>query len=254
VCVADADLLVHYGHSCLVPVDVTTIPCMYVFVDIKMDVEHFVESVRLNFDRKTKIILAGTIQFASSLHAAKSLLANEFDHITVPQSRPLSRGETLGCTAPVVPGDHDCIVFIADGRFHFEALMIANPGVKAYRYDPYGRMLTEEMYDQEGMRNQRRVAIENARKAKHWGVILGTLGRQGNPQILKRIKGMLHEKGYTYTLLLLSEISPQKLKLMSSGVDAWVQIACPRLSIDWGDEFTQPTLNPYEVREVFLCN
>lgn len=39
-------LQVHYGHSCLVPVDVTSLPCMYVFVDIKMDTEHFVASVR----------------------------------------------------------------------------------------------------------------------------------------------------------------------------------------------------------------
>lgn len=28
----------------------------------------------------------------------------------------------------------------------------------------------------------------------------------------------------------------------------WPQIACPRLSIDWGEGFTKPTLNPYEVR------
>lgn len=33
---------------------------------------------------------------------------------------------------------------------------------------------------------------------------------------------------------------------MSKDIDAWVQIACPRLSIDWGDEFEKPTLNPYE--------
>lgn len=41
-----ADLLVHYAHSCLVPVDVTTIPCLYIFVDIKIDVQHFVDSVK----------------------------------------------------------------------------------------------------------------------------------------------------------------------------------------------------------------
>ena len=43
----DADLLVHYGHSCLVPVDMTSlVPCIYVFVDIKIDVQHLVDSVR----------------------------------------------------------------------------------------------------------------------------------------------------------------------------------------------------------------
>ena len=41
-----ADFLVHYGHSCLVPVDITSLPCMYVFVDIKMDTQHLVASVR----------------------------------------------------------------------------------------------------------------------------------------------------------------------------------------------------------------
>ena len=34
---------------------------------------------------------------------------------------------------------------------------------------------------------------------------------------------------------------------MMSHVDAWIQIACPRLSIDWGEGFHKPTLTPYEV-------
>jgi 2-(3-amino-3-carboxypropyl)histidine synthase len=45
----DADFLVHYGHSCLVPVDVTTLPCLYVFVDIQIDMQHCIETIRLNF-------------------------------------------------------------------------------------------------------------------------------------------------------------------------------------------------------------
>jgi 2-(3-amino-3-carboxypropyl)histidine synthase len=38
----------------------------------------------------------------------------------VPQAKPLSAGETLGCTAPIISGA-DCLVFVADGRFHLEA-------------------------------------------------------------------------------------------------------------------------------------
>ena len=45
--------------------------------------------------------------------------------------------------------------------------------------------------------------------------------------------------------VLLSEVAPWKLALMD-GVDAWIQIACPRLSIDWGEGFQKPTLTPYE--------
>ena len=33
----------------------------------------------------------------------------------------------------------------------------------------------------------------------------------------------------------------------SGGVSAWVQIACPRLSIDWGHYFCVPVLSPFEL-------
>ena len=45
-------------------------------------------------------------------------------------------------------------------------------------------------------------------------------------------------------MCLMSELTPEKLALMK--VDAWIQIACPRLSIDWGEGFDLPILSPYE--------
>lgn len=38
---------------------------------------------------------------------------------------------------------------------------------------------------------------------------------------------------------------PTKLDMMEH-ITAWVQVACPRLSIDWGEGFSKPTLTPYE--------
>lgn len=93
--------------------------------------------------------------------------------------------------------------YLGDGRFHLEAIMIANPGVPAFRYDPYSKKLTREWYDHREMRSNRATAVESARESIHrrsltgarnggdgdddggddgplWGVILGTLGRQGS--------------------------------------------------------------------------
>ena len=39
------------------------------------------------------------------------------------------------------------------------------------------------------------------------------------------------------------QVTPQKLALMNASVDAWCQIACPRLSIDWGEAFTVSALH-----------
>ena len=82
--------------------------------------------------------------------------------------------------------------------------MIANPGVPAFRYDPYSKKLTREWYDHREMRTNRATAVESARESIQrrsltgagtggdnddiegdgggplWGVILGTLGRQGS--------------------------------------------------------------------------
>eukprot|EP00877_Chromochloris_zofingiensis_P009316 jgi/Chrzof1/4638/Cz14g21010.t1 len=240
-----AQLLVHYGHSCLVPVDVTNIPCLYVFVDIQIDLDHMVETIKLNFQRGTDLVLAGTIQFSTAIQMTKQQLARDYPSLAVPKCRPLSPGEVLGCTAPVLTTHADAIVFVADGRFHLEAIMIANPTVPAYRYDPYSRQLIIEKYDQKGMRAARRKAIECARHAHRWGVVLGTLGRQGNPHIVNLLQQKLQQKGLHFTTILLSEVSPVKLALIGH-IDAWVQVACPRLSIDWGEGFTKPTLTPYE--------
>ncbi|XP_057450153.1 uncharacterized protein LOC130741317 [Lotus japonicus] len=247
-----ADLLIHYGHSCLVPIDSTTIPCLYVFVDIKINLDHLVDTVRMNLDGITSVVLAGTIQFASAIRAAKPELEKLGFRVLVPQSKPLSAGEVLGCTAPKVAvntfddSNESVLVFVADGRFHLEAFMIANPAMKAFRYDPYMGNLFLEEYDHVGMKRSRKDAISKAKGARNWGVVLGTLGRQGNPKILERLEKKMRDKGLDYTVVLMSEISPTRIALFEDSLDAWIQIACPRLSIDWGDAFGKPVLTPFE--------
>jgi 2-(3-amino-3-carboxypropyl)histidine synthase len=114
-----------------------------------------------------------------------------------------------------------------------------------FRYDPYNRVLTLESYDQVGMRAARRAAISAAAGVQHWGLVLGTLGRQGNPRTAVLLQQHLGDAGKALTTVLLSELSPAKLAAMDD-VQAWVQVACPRLSIDWGEGFTKPTLTPFE--------
>lgn len=123
--------------------------------------------------------------------------------------------------------------FLADGRFHLESLMIHNPHISAfYKYDPYNKKLTRESYAYSEMHALRQGAIEKAKGARRWGLILGTLGRQGNINILTRLESLLKERNREYFIVLLSEIFPDKLAQFGE-VEAWVQVACPRLSIDW---------------------
>jgi len=89
--------------------------------------------------------------------------------------------------------------------------MIQNPHIQAYRYDPYPKVLSIENYDLPQMMQIRHDAIEKAKSAQRFGIILGTLGRQGNPIMLNHLKEMLEQQGKEYFILLLSEIFPEKV-------------------------------------------
>lgn len=56
-----------------------------------------------------------------------------------------------------------------------------------------------------------RSAIETAKHGNTFGLILGTLGRQGNVNIMRRLKEKLQKRGKRYIVVLLSEIYPQKV-------------------------------------------
>jgi 2-(3-amino-3-carboxypropyl)histidine synthase len=252
----NCDLLIHYAHSCLIPLSKEKIATLYIFVDISIDEPHLLATLTRNFPPGKTLAMVSTVQFSSTLHTIRPKLEAEGLHILIPQIHPLSKGEVLGCTAPrlslkstsLSPSSlrtADCILYLGDGRFHLEAAMIASPSLPAYRYDPYSRTLTSESYDHTLMLSSRSSAMSAARSARKWGLILGALGRQGNPHTMSLIEQHLTRKGIPFTNLLLSEIFPGKLAMFQE-VEAWVQIACPRLSIDWGHAFERPLLTPWE--------
>ncbi|KAK0555231.1 Diphthamide biosynthesis protein 1 [Tilletia horrida] len=208
--------------------------------------------------------------------------------LTIPQIRPLSPGEILGCTSPSLESGAiqdeesiDAILYLGDGRFHLESAMIANPHIRAYfRFDPYSRKFEREGYDHTRMRMGRAKAVAEARRSldrnmessvtrknpnspgrnEAWGLVLGTLGRQGSVKVLSHLRTLLQQNArsasHPHVPILLSELSPAKLALFNpaaqdtvarrTNLAAFVQTSCPRLSIDWGEAFERPLLSPYE--------
>lgn len=245
----ECDFIVHYAHSCLVPIDVTKIKVLYIFVTINIEEQHIIKTLQKNFSKGSRLAAFGTIQFNPTIHSIKDKLLNDDHHmiyIIPPQIKPLSKGEVLGCTSERLDKEQiDAMVYIGDGRFHLESAMIHNPDVPAYRYDPYSRKFTREYYEQEELVKLRADAVETARNGKVFGLILGALGRQGNLATVHNLEKNLIAAGKVVVKIILSEIFPQKLSMFDS-VDVFVQVACPRLSIDWGYAFNKPLLTPYE--------
>lgn len=59
------------------------------------------------------------------------------------------------------------------------------------------------------------------------------------------MESILKEKNIEYITIMVSELSVEQLSLFDD-IDYFVQLGCPRLSIDWGLHFKRPLLNSYE--------
>lgn len=111
--------------------------------------------------------------------------------------------------------------------------MIANPSVPAFRYDPYDKKFTREVYEHGEMREVRATAVGQARKSLAnvgegkeekegegrgaWAVVLGTLGRQGSLNVLNVSLGLVL---FLRSARLSNVVYPQnepEAYLMSSG-------------------------------------
>jgi len=57
----------------------------------------------------------------------------------------------------------------------------------------------------------RKAEVEKAKEAKMFGIILGTLGRQGSTNILDELEALMLKNNREYFVLFLSEINPLKL-------------------------------------------
>jgi 2-(3-amino-3-carboxypropyl)histidine synthase len=123
--------------------------------------------------------------------------------------------------------------------------MIQNPGHEFFRFDPYLNKIFKEEFDICGMKTRRLESILKARSSNYIGLIMGTLGRQGSVHILGKLKDLCKESGKKFSVFLMSDVCQAAIDKFPD-IEAWVEVACPRLAMDWGCEFSKPMLSPYE--------
>ncbi|KAI5189241.1 2-(3-amino-3-carboxypropyl)histidine synthase [Nematocida minor] len=254
----DCDLLIHYGHSCLFEVTKSLIQVMYIFVEIQFDIAHCMKLVNKHINTDDLSIL-GTIQYNSTIRKIKkeierekilkiadSKSAGETEEsssvCTIPRVQPLSPGEVLGCTSPKV--STGAVLFISEGRFHLESLMIQNPGKVFYKYCPSSKAMTVETHNYDRFLEIRREIKKKSLDTPRYLIVFGTLGRQGSTGILEKIVEDLKKRKKSYYVVYLSEIDEVFVEALKD--ITVIEIACPRIAIDWGSTFSIPIITPFE--------
>jgi 2-(3-amino-3-carboxypropyl)histidine synthase len=236
------DFIIHYGHSKMVKYE--RVPTIYVEARATLNVEGVVEEALPLLEKWRKIGLTTTVQHVQTLDVVRELLLRAGKIVAIGDTGRLNyAGQVIGCNysnAKSIADGVEAFLFIGGGRFHAlgVALSTSKPTIAA---DPYEKRVFSVNEEAEKIVKQRWASIQEAEKAKSLAVLVGLKPGQRKLEEAFMIKKKLEEKGKTVCLLAVKEISPERLMEFPS-VDAFINTACPRVSIDDSSRFKKPLL------------
>jgi 2-(3-amino-3-carboxypropyl)histidine synthase len=236
------DLIIHFGHAKLLKHE--PISTIYVEARATITVAEAIEKSVPLLSKYSKIGLATTVQHVQTLDEAREILVRAGKTVVIGDAGRVNYpGQVIGCdysNVKSVANGVEAFLFIGGGRFHAlgVALSTSKPTIIAEPYENRAYSIDEEA---QKILKQRWACIEEAEHAKTFGVLIGLkLGQKRLDDALK-IKEIAEKNGKTAFLFAIREISPEAL-LEFPSVDAYVNTACPRISLDTPSKFLKPVL------------
>jgi len=242
----NADLIVHFGHSKMVTQ--TKIPALYVETHSKIQVENSIIQAKNLLTEYNRIGLTTSIQHIDELDNAKSLLTKLGKTVVIGNAGQLSYpGQVLGCNysnAKSIADKVDAFLFIGGGLFHALgiALTTFKPTIIIDPYDNRAYLITAEA---KKILNQRFTSIQTAKNAKTLGILIGLKPGQKHLEQALEVKTLAKKCGKSAFLLAGREINPDLL-MDFPNIDAYINTACPRISLDTPRKFQKPILTVNE--------
>ena len=240
------DLLIHYGHAKLLKHE--KVPTVYLEVRATVPVNAAVGESLTLLSGYSKIGLATTVQHVQTLDAVREILVRAGKTVIIGDAGHMSYpGQVMGCdygNVKSVASEVEVFLFIGGGKFHAlgVALATSKPTVVA---DPYGIVAYSVDEEAQKILKQRWASIEEARRGKTFGVLISLKPGQKRLDEALRIKDLIEKMGKISCLFAIREVLPEVLNEFPT-IDAYVNTACPRISLDDASKFRKPVLTSSE--------
>jgi len=240
-----ADLIVHYGHSPQIKQEGKEVPTVYMEARAKISVKEVVKRAIPLLEPWNNIGLVTTVQHTHKLDETKNLLLKVGKTVAIGDAGQVKyAGQVIGCdfsNAKSISKEAEAFLFIGGGRFHAigVALATAKPTIVA---DPYEKRAYPIHDEVQRILKQRWASISEAKGAKNFGVLIGLKSGQKRIEEAIRIREKLQKSGRKATLLALKEVTSNALTQFPN-IEAFVNTACPRLSLDDTPSFLKPVLS-----------
>ncbi|MFQ5440227.1 MAG: diphthamide biosynthesis enzyme Dph2 [Nitrosopumilaceae archaeon] len=154
----------------------------------------------------------------------------------------LNDGQVFGCEfypATKIKEEVDAYVFLGQSNFHASGIALST-NMPTYVLDPYFNEVREVTEFAQKLKKKATLAIYKAAEAKSFGVIVGLKEGQLSKLFALKFKKELEKEGKTVQLFALTDITSERLNNLK-GIDAFIQVACPRISTD--NQFDKPVLS-----------
>lgn len=154
----------------------------------------------------------------------------------------LNDGQVFGCEfypATELKDKVDAYVFLGQSNFHAAGIALST-NMPTYVLDPYFNEVREVTEFAQKLKKKATLAIYKAVDAQSFGIIIGLKEGRLSKVFALKFKKELEKEGKTVQLFALTDITNERLKNLK-GIDAFIQVACPRISTD--NQFDKPVLS-----------
>ena len=237
-----ADLALHIGHNAAV----TEVGGYTYLVDAIDDIEfdEVVETAAKVLKPYKRIGLATFSQHLHQLNPVKSKLEDKGFEVHIGRGNNLMlEGQVFGCdfsTSFPIRDHVDAFALLGESEFHAVGLALAT-GKPTFMLDPYMNEVTDMKAAAEERRKRAVLAVYRALDARVFGVITGLKEGQMMLGRSRWISKRLEMNGRRVIQLAMRDITAERLAPHRE-IEAFIQTACPRISID-GFTFDRPVLS-----------
>jgi len=238
----EADMALHIGHNAMVK----TVGDFTYLIDAVDDVsfDEVVETAALVLKDSKRLGLVTFSQHMHQLGPVKAKLERKGFEVHLGRENSLLMGSQMfGCdfsTAYPLREKVDAFCLLGESEFHAVGLALA-VDKPTYMLDPYINEVIDMKEAAEERRKRAILAVYKALDARVFGVITGL--KEGQKMLVRSrwISRRLEMHDRKVVQFAMRDITPERLA-PHRDIEAFVQTACPRISID-GFTFDRPVLS-----------
>lgn len=235
-----AEILFNIGHT----INMQSFEKNVIMIDAFDDIPFDDVSLKCAEMLKGKTIsLVTDSQHLNQVDSVRTIFESNGVNVKIGHGRgQLNDGQVFGCEfypAMEVREQVDVNVFMGQSNFHASGLALST-NKQTFVLDPYFNEVRDVTEFAQMLQRKATLSIYKAAEAKTFGIIVGLKEGQISKTTVLKFKRELEKEGKAVQLFALTDITNERLRNLK-GIDAFIQVACPRISTD--NQFDKPVLS-----------